>query len=214
MFIIPFLIQRAIQIPDSLAGGDDEDGVVFGETLVRESNAMVTVTVSAQAYLSAGFDWNANGSWSDSGERAVYGQLLSAGPEPNAVSVSIPAGAVPGPTFARFRVSAVGSVANPFGLVMDGEVEDHRMTIYQPPIPAASLKITNMAVGAALPREVTLRRSVTNGTFYCVQACTGLAATPVWSNVSPMVSAGIYTCTNGVSAQSMFLRIEAPYLAP
>ncbi len=199
---------------DSLAGGDDEDGVTFGTTLVRGSNVTVTATVSAQAYLSAWFDWNGNGSWSDSGERAVYGQVLTAAPTLNSVSVSIPAGAVPGPTYARFRVSAAGSVADPFGLIMDGEVEDYRVTVYQPAVPAASLRITSVEPVSASPRQIRVRWSVTNDTFYRVQGCTNLTVVPAWSNVSPLVATGDYTLTGAASDVPTFHRLEAPYIAP
>ena len=45
-----------------------------------------------------------------------------------AVEVVVPAGAVPGITYARFRLNSGASVG-PAGLAADGEVEDYQVTV-------------------------------------------------------------------------------------
>jgi hypothetical protein len=76
--------------------------------------------------LSAWFDWNIDGDWSDAGERAIADEPLTAGV--NRVFFVVPVGAATGGTFARFRLSEqVGlSFAGPGGA---GEVEDYRIAV-------------------------------------------------------------------------------------
>jgi hypothetical protein len=109
------------------SSGDDEDGVTFSpQTFVPGRSASAVVTASAAGNLSAWFDWNRDGDWSDAGERVIADEPLTAGV--NRVFFVVPIGASTGGTFARFRLSErMGlSFAGPGGA---GEVEDYRITV-------------------------------------------------------------------------------------
>jgi hypothetical protein len=112
------------------AGQDDEDGVQFATPFEPGKPATLLVTSSADGVLDAWFDVNrANGF--EASERLI--NRFSLLPGVNSIVVNVPAGAVPGETFARFRLSREG-VDTPdhpsrTAPVPDGEVEDYRFTI-------------------------------------------------------------------------------------
>ncbi len=121
--------------PDSTATGDDndgnndDDGVVFQSPLVLGKTTLLTVTVTAGCAISAWIDLNGDGDWLDAMETLYSGIPLSAGA--NVVPLGVPAGAVPGSTFIRFRVTTSGAL--PFtGNAPDGEVEDYEVFIEEP----------------------------------------------------------------------------------
>lgn len=103
---------------------DDEDGVQFG-SLRACFDSTVTVTASAAGLLDAWIDFGADGTF-DAADRVATASPVAAGATP--VTVSVPCDAVPGTTYARFRLSS-GGVAGPTGAAPDGEVEDHVATI-------------------------------------------------------------------------------------
>jgi hypothetical protein len=116
---------------DDTTGGtpDDEDGVTLGSLVAGEaSTAQVVVHLPggvSSARLSAWVDWNGNGSFLDD-TTAASAVVVTNGS--NNVTINVPAGAVPGPTFARFRLSSIASLG-PQGAGPDGEVEDYAVTI-------------------------------------------------------------------------------------
>ena len=114
--------------PSAAADGDgaDEDGVSFDSPLRLEGTATVTVTASAAGLLNAWVDFNADGDWDDAGEQVFVDQSLVAGD--NSLTIAVPAGAVEGPTYARFRLNTAGGLS-PAGEAADGEVEDYAVTI-------------------------------------------------------------------------------------
>ncbi len=118
---------------DDLAGvPDDEDGVVFTSPLAPGGTASVTVSSSGAGLLDAWVDFNADGDWTDAGEQVFSSQALAAGA--NALGFPVPAGSAAGVnTVARFRLSSAGGSA-PSGAAVDGEVEDHPVTIQAPSI--------------------------------------------------------------------------------
>jgi hypothetical protein len=109
---------------DDLANLADEDGVVFASPLVINQNAQVDVTVSVAGWLDAWFDWDRSGAW-DAFE-LVYSGPVAAGSNP--ISFIVPAVAVPGQTFGRFRYST-GAALPLDGPAPDGEVEDYEVII-------------------------------------------------------------------------------------
>ncbi len=124
--------------PDPQAMGDDnnniddEDGVVFTSPLITGQMATVDVTASVAGSLFAWVDFNTNGSWSDAGEQIFSGMALTAGV--NHLIFNVPANAIVGNTFARFRfTTAVGATLNYDGPAPDGEVEDYQITIKERP---------------------------------------------------------------------------------
>jgi hypothetical protein len=123
--------------PNTAATGDDagradEDGVVFASTLQPGADASIEVAASAQGYLNAWIDFDADGSFAGQGEQVFVDTLLTSGV--NRLTFAVPANAVPGPTFARFRFNSRG-LLDYDGPADDGEVEDYRVAItesYEP----------------------------------------------------------------------------------
>ncbi len=116
---------------DDLAGpaADDEDGVEFLTPLYPGREARVKVTLSQDALLSAWTDFDADQTWG-AGEQVFADLPLMAGV--HVLNFHVPAGAVYGDTYARFRVSTEPGLP-PAGVAADGEVEDYR--VYLEPEP-------------------------------------------------------------------------------
>ena len=121
-------------INGSVAGPPgDEDGVTFlGPLTVHASQSRtgfvdvyVDLNGTSTAYVDAWIDFNQDGDWNDPGETLFgpTGQVVTATGIQN-LSFTIPANALAGQTFSRFRVSSLGGLA-PTGGFQDGEVEDH-----------------------------------------------------------------------------------------
>jgi hypothetical protein len=123
--------------PSLLADGDDndnlddEDGVVFTTALIQGQVATVQVTVPIQCRLNAWIDFNQINSWADPGEHIFANQLLTAGV--NILNFNVPASAVAGNTYARFRVNSSGGITY-YGYGYEGEVEDYIIGIQEPVI--------------------------------------------------------------------------------
>ncbi|MFP3940548.1 MAG: IPTL-CTERM sorting domain-containing protein [Thermoanaerobaculia bacterium] len=110
-------------------GGDDEDGVSVGPLVAgapAEASVTVVNTTGEDAHLALWIDWNQDGVWADPGERVVDEAAVPAGASIH--SFPVPAGALPGATFARARLST-DAIAGPGGFLADGEVEDHPVTV-------------------------------------------------------------------------------------
>jgi subtilase family serine protease len=125
---------RNLIIPGEYLGTGEvsgqSSGVVFNTPMVPGSTATLTVTASMAGKLDAWIDFNDNGTWNDSGEEMLKDVSVVAGT--NTLTFAVPAGALPGPTWARFRFSQAGGLA-PAGMALDGEVEDYPVSIAQPP---------------------------------------------------------------------------------
>jgi len=114
------------------ASGADEDGVIFTSGLQPGAGASIEVTASAQGYLNAWIDFDADGSFAGRGEQVFVDTLLTSGV--NRLVLAVPAEAVPGLTFARFRFNSRG-LLDYDGPAEDGEVEDYRVAVtnsYEP----------------------------------------------------------------------------------
>jgi hypothetical protein len=115
---------------DDFNGYDDEDGVSFVTSLIPGGTGTVkvraTVTPSTPAYLNAWIDFNADGDWDDSGEQIFGALALMSGS--HTLTFPIPASAVVGPTFARFRLSSLPELPV-VDAAPDGEVEDYLIDI-------------------------------------------------------------------------------------
>jgi ELWxxDGT repeat protein len=113
---------------DDSFGVDDEDGVSLQE-FVRGQSGNATVTVSnadSQAFIDAWFDFNQDGDWDDAQEQVLQNQSVLNGVF--SFDLGVPATALAGDTFARFRISNTGNLA-PVGQALTGEVEDYLVTI-------------------------------------------------------------------------------------
>jgi len=108
---------------------DDEDGVIVVTTIVATrgsaTTASLAVTASALGKLDAWIDFNRDGTWTIDEQIFVMEDVVAG---VNLLSVTVPAGSVPGDAFARFRLSSAGGL-NPTGATDDGEVEDYVVSI-------------------------------------------------------------------------------------
>lgn len=126
------LLNNAIANGDDTNGTDDEDGVTLTPLLPVGEITSVPVSIqNASGFLNVWFDWNADGDFADAGEQMVTNQAVAPGTV--TLSIPVPAIAVIGPTFARFRVctnnTALDNCATPRGTVQSGEVEDYQFTV-------------------------------------------------------------------------------------
>lgn len=118
----------AAQSPDSddSVTSDDEDGVGFVTALEPGLDSVIAVTASTSGYLSAWFDWNDDGDFSDEGEQVISDTSLVAGL--NSLVITVPFDATVGDTWSRFRFSQQAGLAY-YGGSTSGEVEDHVVTV-------------------------------------------------------------------------------------
>jgi hypothetical protein len=120
--------------PNANADGDgnDDDGVSFTSVLQPGMAASLEVTASARGYLNAWIDFDQDGSFAGRSEQIFADELLTGGI--NRLTFTVPAEAVPGATYARFRFNSRGLLSYD-GPASDGEVEDYRVQIatsYEP----------------------------------------------------------------------------------
>ncbi len=112
------------------SGTSDEDGVTFTGPFTPGNVATFSVTAGGptQCHLDAWVDWNQDGIFGNSpGEQIATNLIVPNGP-PTVLSPTVPASAIPGTTYARFRCSTAGNLP-PAGPAADGEVEDYAVGI-------------------------------------------------------------------------------------
>jgi len=115
---------------------DDEDGVAVSPLAPGQSGAVI-VTINdgaggagaGGAFLDAWIDFNGDKTWQAAEQ--IYSGWLPHGP--NVLTFAVPAGAVIGQTFGRFRVNSRQAGLAPTGAAVDGEVEDHKFSIHELP---------------------------------------------------------------------------------
>ncbi|MDX1998742.1 MAG: IPTL-CTERM sorting domain-containing protein [Thermoanaerobaculia bacterium] len=110
--------------------GADEDGVTFSSPIVPGGALSVQVAAAPgtnDCNLSAWIDWNHDGDFADAGEAIATALSVAAGTS-TTLTPTVPATALPGFTYTRFRCSTV-AVAGPTGTAADGEVEDYRLAV-------------------------------------------------------------------------------------
>ncbi len=115
---------NALSLGDDQFGLADEDGVQFIGTMYVGLPASIKVTASVPGFLNAWMDFSKNGDWANPAEQIFTNQPLSAGV--NNLTFVIPATALSGKTFARFRFNTIGGLTYT-GLALNGEVEDYRV---------------------------------------------------------------------------------------
>lgn len=134
----------------SCSGGDDEDGVSFADPFVPGATATFAVVAGGPSActLDAWVDWDRNGVFGDSaGEQIATSLSVPVGP-PTLLSPTVPATAMPGATYARFRCSTAGGLP-PTGGAPDGEVEDYALTVVGYDLGDAPASYGTQGVGAA-----------------------------------------------------------------
>jgi hypothetical protein len=122
---------------DDLLDTDDEDGVSGAITLQPSGMPSLDVTVTnmtgSTATLYGWIDYDGDGVFENATERASASVPTGTASGVIALSFpSIPGGAL-SETFVRLRLSTDAAAADPTGLASDGEVEDHLMTVPEPP---------------------------------------------------------------------------------
>ncbi|MEL7060699.1 MAG: GEVED domain-containing protein [Acidobacteriota bacterium] len=118
---------------------DDEDGIVFMSPVVACESVSIQVTTNGAGRLDAWIDLDGDDDF-DATDRIFTNQAVGIGTQ--TVVTTIPCAALPGSTYARFRLTSAG-VADPTGPAPDGEVEDYALSILvndwgdqtQPPYP-------------------------------------------------------------------------------
>jgi uncharacterized repeat protein (TIGR01451 family) len=131
-----------------LVPGDDEDGVAFSGPFIPGGTAAFGVTAGGPTacVLDAWVDWNQDGIFGDSpGEQIATDVTVSSFTLLNA---PVPAGAVPGLTYARFRCSSAGGLG-PTGIAPDGEVEDYQVGVIGSDFGDAPASYGTQGAGAA-----------------------------------------------------------------
>ncbi len=111
---------------DDQDGSNDEDGVTMSPFIAPGQTIPITVVASGQGVVNAWLDFNLNGDWGDAGEHIIAAQPVVAGT--NTFTITVPANAGMGLTFARFRFSSVRDLSYT-GEAPDGEVEDYAIVI-------------------------------------------------------------------------------------
>jgi len=107
--------------------GDDEDGVELPESVAPGETSTFVVTASVNGFLDAWIDFDQNGNWDGTNEHIFNSYAVSVGP--NNLSVTIPASAVPGNTYLRFRFRNNNTPLSWYGPAENGEVEDYALQI-------------------------------------------------------------------------------------
>lgn len=214
------LLNNATATGDDVNNTDDEDGVTLTPLLPIGQTTVVPVSIqNAAGFLSAWFDWNVDGDFNDAGEQMVTAQAVAVGTVN--LNIVVPAGAVVGPTFARFRVctnnTALDNCNTPTGTVQSGEVEDYQFQVGR----TLTLRKTTIGgaggpFGFALTNTVQATGTVTTSaanTPTQVDGDTGTAGTQVFTISAPTTAVTINenslpagwsltgaTCINAASA--------------
>lgn len=112
---------------------DDEDGVVFLNPIVpgQQANVILKHASRKDGYINAWVDFNRDGDWADAGER-VFTDFFAPSNGWSSTSFAVPASAVLGTSYARFRIATVPGLSYT-GAAADGEVEDYRIDIATEP---------------------------------------------------------------------------------
>ena len=134
------LLQNVAATADDVAASDltigsapagDENGVTFTGPFTPGAPAAFTVTSGGPApcHVDAWVDWNQDGVFGNSPGEQIATNLVVPTGAPTVISPTVPATAVPGFTYARFRCSSAGNLG-PTGPALDGEVEDYRVAVF------------------------------------------------------------------------------------
>jgi LruC domain-containing protein len=107
----------------------DEDGILFQTSLITGLDAQINATINgsqASAYFNGWFDWNQDGDFDDADEHVFNSLQLDS--DSHNLAFTVPATAVVGNTWARFRVGDQDNIASSGGYT-NGEVEDYPVTV-------------------------------------------------------------------------------------
>jgi Ca2+-binding RTX toxin-like protein len=153
---------------------DDEDGVTLPKSLIAGLRATASIVASGRGFLDAWIDFNRNGKFETDEQIAA---ALPVSPGENAVTFAVPFSAGTGGTIARFRLSSKGGLA-PTGEAVDGEVEDHAVSMVRPASdtvilvddPANPGKKVMIAMGTSRGDSIQVQLGP-GGTILCKRGC-------------------------------------------
>ncbi|MFC1911022.1 Ig-like domain repeat protein, partial [Chloroflexota bacterium] len=191
---------------DDITDIDDEDGILFTPCLVPGKTANIEVTVNTPtddtAFLNAWIDFNIDGDWADSGEQIFTDEELSTGT--HTLSFSVPAGAKPGSTFARFRFSSDAGLSFT-GMASDGEVEDYQVNISGVKVNVANSKSQSVYCE---PVRLTATVEVIHGCGYeptgdveFFDGATSLGTAPLSSQTAQITASNLSAGTHLITAR-------------
>ena len=195
---------------DDTTGQDDEDGINFaggGDITIGQSQTVIVSNTGGEGVVNAWIDFNGDGDWTDPGERIFENRTLVEGNR--GLGFNVPVDAVPGTTFARFRVSSA-NLSSPFGLALDGEVEDVALTIRvanptlslsdAEPVDEGGASVFRLMLSETPSSPLEVQVSTVNGTAVDGQDFTAFNETiilqPAFGIDEPVVSFQIPTLTD------------------
>ena len=195
---------------DDTTGQDDEDGINFaggGDITIGQSQNVIVSNTGGEGVVNAWIDFNGDGDWTDPGERIFENRTLVEGNR--GLGFNVPVDAVPGTTFARFRVSSA-NLSSPFGLAFDGEVEDVALTIRvanptlslsdAEPVDEGGASVFRLMLSETPSSPLEVQVSTVNGTAVDGQDFTAFNETiilqPAFGIDEPVVSFQIPTLTD------------------
>ncbi len=107
--------------------GDDEDGVLLPTSVFAGTEVTIEVKASVNGYLDAWMDFDLDNTWFNPNEHIFNVQPLAAGS--NNLTFIVPATAVPGQSYLRFRFRNYAMPLMFDGMANNGEVEDYTVVI-------------------------------------------------------------------------------------
>jgi len=221
---------------DDNAFSDDEDGVVFKSTPSPGKPFDFTVSVRVPSFTPAGslnawMDFNRDGDFADAGEKIIAGRVLGTGTY--AFSINVPASAVLGRTYLRFRYGMETNIGFG-GSAVKGEVEDYSVIVLGPnpvanndtvtvqqfsvnnPIDVLANDIPSIngdirIVASSLPARSDLGGRltlVTNGTPDPSDDFIRYDAAPAPPGTKPYIDKFVYTITDGTRTDDAIVWIQ------
>lgn len=203
-------------------GANDEDGVALPVLLRRGAVATVNVTLTSGPLggrLDAWADFNRDGVWASLTPEHIASNLPLT-PGPNPLIITVPSSAKLGPTYARFRLSSVGGLP-PEDPWLDGEVEDHVVTICQRrptlPVQFTGIMATNTVIGGQKYIVSTLSWTAETGIEYQLQATHSLSNAPActWMDIGAPIVGPVNSLTEtNLAPVERYYRLVVPYVCP
>jgi len=118
---------------DDNDGNDDDDGILYDAPIVAGSVWPLDIGASGTGKLDGWIDFNQNGQFDHPAEHIGSGVSIDVGLGLTTINVPIPTSARSGDTAMRLRISTAGGLT-PHSYAVDGEVEDHVVSIQRPTI--------------------------------------------------------------------------------
>ncbi|MCC7505904.1 MAG: T9SS type A sorting domain-containing protein, partial [Saprospiraceae bacterium] len=189
---------------DTDAEGDDEDGVVLPNLLIKGTTANVTVTASAPGVLNGWVDFENDFSFDQAGNQVFTNVPVVAGANNLSFMVPVAASTTSG-AYARFRISTASGLT-PYGLAADGEVEDYVVSIIDNQFSINDMSV-NEGNSGTTNLVFTVSRS-TNGTASSVDyAITGGTATS-GTDYAPLAAGTINFGVGGPLSENITITVN------